>query len=380
MSRPATDHTTFSRAFLLLLLVFISVLFVQMIRGFLLSLLLAAIGAGLTQPLYRRLERAFRGRRTAAGLVSLVLVVVVVVTPLLGLLGVVAAQAVSVGQSAGPWVKSQLNSPSDLEGYLHRLPFYERVEPYRGQILERLGELASGLSQFLVNGLSAATRGTVGFIFQFFIMLYAMYFFLIDGGATLTRLTSYVPLPEKDVRTMLEKFVSVSRATLKGTLAVGVVQGGLGGLAFAVVGIQGAVFWGTVMTVLSIIPAVGTGLVWVPAAIYLVIKGQLVAGIGLGVWCLIVVGSVDNLLRPILVGRDTKMPDLLILLSTLGGLSLFGLVGFVIGPVVAALFLSVWEIYRAEFSGYLSSPDGEAAGPASPTAPPDPGPPAPTAC
>lgn len=374
MSLGTTEHTKFSRTFLLLLLVFISVLFVEMIRGFILSLLLAAIGAGLTHPLYRRLERAFGGRRTAAAVVSLVLVVVVVVTPLLGLLGVVAAQAVAVGQSVGPWVKSQLNSPSAIAGYLHRLPFYDWVEPYRGQILERLGELASGVSQFLVNGLSAATRGTVGFIFQFFIMVYAMYFFLIDGGSTLTRLTSYVPLPEENVRTMLDKFVSVSRATLKGTLVVGVVQGGLAGLAFAVVGIQGSVFWGTVMAVLSIIPAVGSGLVWVPAAAYLMITGQLVAGIGLAVWCLIVVGSVDNVLRPILVGRDTKMPDLLILLSTLGGLSLFGLVGFVIGPVVAALFLSVWEIYRVEFSGYLGS-GGEGEG-AEPKSDPGSGPPA----
>jgi predicted PurR-regulated permease PerM len=373
MSPGATEHTKFSRAFLLLLLVFISILFVQMIRGFILSLLLAAIGASLTYPLYRRLERAFGGRRTAAAVAALVLVVVVVVTPLLGLLGVVAAQAVAVGQSVGPWVKSQLNSPSDIAGYLHRLPFYDRIEPYRGQILERLGELASGVSQFLVNGLSAATRGTVGFIFQFFIMVYAMYFFLIDGRAALNRLTSYVPLPHEDVQTMLDKFVSVSRATLKGTLAVGVVQGGLAGLAFAVVGIQGAVFWGTVMAVLSIIPAVGSGLVWVPAVVYLMIKGQLAAGIGLAVWCLVVVGSVDNVLRPILVGRDTKMPDLLILLSSLGGLSFFGLVGFVIGPVVAALFLSVWEIYRAEFSSYLGS-GGEEGG-AAPKGDPDPEPP-----
>ena len=138
-------------------------------------------------------------------------------------------------------------------------------------------------------------------------------------------------------------------------------------------GIQGAVFWGTVMAVLSIIPAVGSGLVWVPAAVYLMVKGQLAAGIGLAVWCLVVVGSVDNVLRPVLVGRDTKMPDLLILLSTLGGLSLFGLVGFVIGPVVAALFLSVWEIYRAEFSGYLG-PGGEGGG-AVPKSDPDSEPP-----
>jgi len=224
MSVDAADRTRFSRAFLLLLLVFISIVFVKMIQGFLLTLLLAAISAGLTAPLYRRLERAFRGRRTAASVVAILIVLVVVITPLLGLLGVVTAQAVAVGQSAGPWVKNQLNSPSDLQGYLHRLPFYEWVAPYRGQILEKLGEAASRVSQFLVNGLSAATKGTIGFIFQFFIMLYAMYFFLIDGGRTLVNLARYVPLKNADVRTILEKFVSVSRATLKGTLVVGVIR------------------------------------------------------------------------------------------------------------------------------------------------------------
>jgi len=351
----AADRKKFSRVFLLMLLAFISIVFLRMIQAFILSVLLAAIAAGLTYPVYRRLERALGGRRTAAAVVSLVLVLLVVVTPLLGLLGVVAAEAVTVGQSAGPWVREHLNSRSDIEGYLQRLPFYRHVEPYRGQILERLGEVAARVSQFLVNGLSAATKGTVGFIFQFFIMLYAMFFFLVGGRDTLDRITSYVPLPDADVRMMLDKFVSVSRATLKGTLVVGIVQGGLAGLAFAVVGIPGAVFWGTVMTVLSIIPAVGSGLVWAPAAIFLALTGRTAAGIGLAVWCLIVVGSVDNLLRPVLVGRDTKMPDLLILLSTLGGLTLFGLVGFVIGPVVAALFLAVWELYRAEFRSFLDT-------------------------
>jgi predicted PurR-regulated permease PerM len=372
MSVGAADRTRFSRAFLLLLLVFISIVFVRMIQGFLLTLLLAAISAGLTAPLYRRLERAFRRRRTTAAVASILIVLVVVVTPLLGLLGVVTAQAVAVGQSAGPWVKDQLNSPPDLQGYLHRLSLYEWVAPYRSQILEKLGEAASRVSQFFVNGLAAATKGTIGFLFQFFIMLYAMYFFLIDGGQTLVNLASYVPLKNTDVRTILEKFVSVSRATLKGTLVVGVVQGGLAGVAFAVVGIEGAVFWGTVMAVLSIIPAVGSGLVWVPAAIFLAATGKLAAGIGLAVWCLLVVGSIDNLLRPLLVGRDTKMPDLLILLSTLGGLSLFGLVGFVIGPVVAALTLAIWEIYRVEFGEFLGrGEDAAAALPdATETAPP----------
>jgi predicted PurR-regulated permease PerM len=136
-------------------------------------------------------------------------------------------------------------------------------------------------------------------------------------------------------------------------LVIGAVQGGLAGLAFAVIGIQGSAFWGTVMAVLSIIPGVGTALVWVPAAIWLFANGSEGAAIGLTLWCVAVVGTVDNVLRPYLVGRDTQMSDLLIMLATLGGLFLFGAVGIIVGPLIAALFVTVWEIYGESFADYL---------------------------
>jgi predicted PurR-regulated permease PerM len=137
---------------------------------------------------------------------------------------------------------------------------------------------------------------------------------------------------------------------------IGVAQGALAGAAFAVAGIKGAAFWATVMAVLSILPGIGIALVWVPAAIYLMVIGKTAAGIGLAIWCGLVAGTVDNLLRPRLVGRDTEMPDLLILLATLGGLVLFGAVGIVVGPIVAALFLTIWEIYGEFFKSVLPEP------------------------
>jgi predicted PurR-regulated permease PerM len=152
---------------------------------------------------------------------------------------------------------------------------------------------------------------------------------------------------------MLDKFTSVARATLKGTLVIGVLQGGLAGLAFSVVGISSAVFWGTIMAVLSIIPSVGSALVWGPAAIILIASGHLAKGIGLAIFCAVVVGSLDNLLRPILVGKDTQMHELMILFGTLGGIMMFGVVGMVIGPIVAALFVTIWEIYGVAFEDIL---------------------------
>ena len=152
---------------------------------------------------------------------------------------------------------------------------------------------------------------------------------------------------------MLDKFVSVTRATLKGTILIGAAQGLLGGLAFWAVGIDGAIFWGTVMTVLSIIPGIGGALIWVPASIVLMTSGEVWRGIALAAFCGLVVGSIDNLLRPLLVGRDTQMHELLIFFSTLGGLLMFGVMGFIVGPILAALFVTVWEIFA---TAHRSSP------------------------
>jgi len=170
-----------------------------------------------------------------------------------------------------------------------------------------------------------------------------------------------VPLSKDHKTHLLGKFVSVSRATLKGTLVIGIVQGGLAGIAFAVVGIDGAAFWATIMTLVSVIPGIGTALIWFPAVILLMADGQITAAVGLLLWCGIVVGLADNLLRPVLVGRDTEMPDLMVMLSTIGGLMLFGIAGLVIGPLIAALFLSIWKIYGETFSdelGKVKAPAG----------------------
>jgi predicted PurR-regulated permease PerM len=153
--------------------------------------------------------------------------------------------------------------------------------------------------------------------------------------------------------------MSISRATIKGTLVIGIVQGALGCIGFAVAGIEGAAFWGAVMAILSIIPGIGPALVWVPGVIYLFANGETTSAVGLTLWCALVVSTIDNVLRPTLVGRDTQMPDLMILVSTLGGLALFGAVGLIIGPVVAGLFITIWEIFRETFGGIVNSESEE---------------------
>ena len=347
------DRAVIHKTFLLVLVLIISSTFVFMIRPFLMALLLAGIFSALSHPLYGRITQMVGGRRVLASAITLALIVLVILLPLVSLLGVVTAQALKVGQSVKPWVQEQLASPDKITQLLSDLPFYAEIAPYRDTIIQKAGQLVANLTGFLVDGLQAATMGTVHFIFMLFILLYAMFFFLLDGHKLLEKILYYIPLEDADERRLLNRFTSVSRATLKGTVVIGVLQGGLAGIALAVAGIPSAVFWGTLMVVLSIIPGIGTALVWGPAAIILAAQGHWGPALGLVLFCGLVVGSIDNLLRPRLVGKDTEMHDLLILLSTLGGIALFGFIGFVIGPIIAALFVTVWEIYAMVFKDVL---------------------------
>ncbi|MFW6088586.1 MAG: AI-2E family transporter [Gemmatimonadota bacterium] len=341
---------------LLVLAIAITLLFLAMIRSFVVALLLAAVFSAMTRPIYLWLGRKLGARHRTAAVATILLVVLLLILPLGLFLGIVVAQAVSVSEAVGPWIERQLATPHLFDSLMERVPQLEWLAPYQDAIVARAGQIAGSMGTFLVNSVAALTRSTAAFLLDLFIMLYAMFFFLIKGQEILARILYYLPLAPDDEGRMIEKFVSVTRATIKGSLVIGVIQGGLAGLGFAVAGVPASAFWGTVMAVLSIIPAVGSGFVWVPAVIWMFASGQTGAAIGLGLWCLVVVGGVDNFLRPWLVGRDTKMSDLLVLISTLGGLFLFGAVGFILGPIVAALFVTIWDIYGRVFREYL--PDG----------------------
>jgi predicted PurR-regulated permease PerM len=178
-------------------------------------------------------------------------------------------------------------------------------------------------------------------------MLYLLFFLLRDGNLLFERLRLAVPLSPEHKRHLFSKFTTVVRATVKGNIAVAALQGALGGVIFAFLGIPGAVLWGTVMAFLSLLPAIGAGLIWGPVAIYFLLTGALWEGTVLIVFGIFVIGLVDNILRPILVGADTQIPDYMVLISTLGGMVLFGITGFVIGPVIAALFIAAWDLFSS---------------------------------
>ncbi len=346
----------FRTGFVLLLLVAISALFLAVIWPFLQALLVGAMMAGLFHPLYRWLVRLTRGRRALASIATILILFLVIVGPLSAVLGLVVNQALSVSEHAIPWLQQRFGAAStfDAHGWLvEKLPWVADFVPSQEQIVTNVGVAAKAAGGFLVSSASSLTASTAGFFLHFFVMIYSMFFFLKDGGSILQQVFYYMPLRHEDEVRMLERFVSVTRATIKGTLLIGLIQGTLGGLAFYVAGIDGAAFWGTVMVVLSVIPGIGTALVWVPTVIYLYAIGQPVAATLLALWCAGVVGTIDNVLRPTLVGKDAEMPDLLILIGTLGGLFLFGPIGFIVGPIVCGLFLTALDIYGTAFKDIL---------------------------
>jgi predicted PurR-regulated permease PerM len=343
----------FRKAFLLMLAVGISLLFLLVIGRFVLAVLLAAVFAGLARPLYLLLAEKMGGREKLAAIATIVILLLGVGLPLAGFLFLVTAQAVQVGQGAEAWFQDQSGRLEQLRALVERIPFVDRMLPEGDYVAEQIREVAGRTGSALMGVLAATARGTLNFLLQLFILLYAFFYFLVDGPAILKRILHYIPLSPDEENQLLERFVSVTRATLRGSLLIGLIQGGVAGVAFWVAGVPGPAFWGTVMVVLSIIPAVGASLIWVPAVIYLFMVGKVLAGVGLLIWCAVVVSTIDNFLRPRLIGRDARMSDLLILLSTLGGIVVFGVVGFIVGPIVAALFVTVWHIYGEAFHDWL---------------------------
>jgi len=347
------NQDTVNKSILVLMVIAISTLFFSMIHQFLMAIFLAGLFSALARPVYRYLKFRFGGRRHLASVTTMLLMIVLVLIPLMFLIGIIVGQAIDVGQSVTPWVKQLIDQPDRLTAYLEHLPFYDQLVPYRELILEKAGQLVGSTSKLIVNGLSFATLGTANFLFMTFVFLYTMYFFQMDGVKLIRKILYYLPLGSDDESLMLEKFTSVTRATLKGSLLIGILQGGLAGIAFAIAGINNAVFWGTVMAVLSIIPSIGSALIWGPACAILIIQGSIGAGVGLLIFCGLVVGSLDNVLRPILVGKDTKMHELMIFFGTLGGIMMFGIPGIFIGPLIASLFVTIWELYGVAFSNFL---------------------------
>jgi predicted PurR-regulated permease PerM len=347
---PEPQDDAHDHAFLGLLAA-ISVAFVWLLWPFAGAVLWGVIISILFAPLNGWFLRRLRGGRNRAALLTVLVVLVGVMLPL----GLVAAALVQEAmlmvaklQSGEINVASYFDQvlavvPQWLAGWLSKLGLGSLAE-----LQQKLSASLSTGSKVLATQALGIGQNTFDFIVNFFVTLYLSYFLLRDGAWLKKKVGAAVPLHPGHRRKLFDKFATVIRATVKGNVLMAGTQGLLGGLAFWFLGVHGALLWAVLMAVLSLLPAVGAGLVWVPVAVYFLATGAVWQGVSLTLWGVLVIGLVDNLLRPILVGKDTKLPDYLVLISTLGGMALFGINGFVIGPVIAALFIAAWDIYATQ--------------------------------
>jgi predicted PurR-regulated permease PerM len=321
----------------LLRLAGVSAAFLLIVWPFYGAVFWATVLAVLFTPLYRRTLRWMRHRPTIAALVTVLLVVSIVILPLTAIGALLAQEAAS---TYAPIQAGELNFGRYFEQMLEALPTWmvnllhasRLIDP--GAMRERLSGSLLRISELVAGQALAIGQNTLDFVVSLAIMLYLLFFLLRDGERLSARIKAAIPLRAEQMRDVLDTFGVVIRATIKGNVLIALVQGVLGGLMFWFLNIHAAALWGVVMGVLSLLPAVGTALVWVPVAIYLLLTGATWQGIVLIAYGALVIGSVDNVLRPIVVGKDTKMPDYVVLVSTLGGLAVFGPNGFVIGPVI----------------------------------------------
>ncbi len=340
------QHKTF-----LLLLIAVSVAFAWVLWPFYGAIFWGTTLAILFAPLYRRLLAALRMRQNLAAVIMVLLCVVMVILPSTLLVTSLIQEGTIVFQN----IRSR---ELDLNAYFQQI--IGVLPTWMIGLLERFGltdmtmleaklsaSFAQGSQMMLARAFNIG-QNTFDFVIGVAIMLYLLFFLLRDGAGLSEKIKLALPISIEHQRHLFSKFTTVIRATVKGNIVVAATQGLLGGTIFWILGIQGPLLWGVVMGFLSLLPAVGAALVWAPVAIYFLVTGAIWQGVTLIAFGVLVIGLVDNVLRPILVGKDTQMPDYVVLISTLGGLALFGLSGFVIGPVIAALFIAVWDLFYIE--------------------------------
>lgn len=345
-----------SRLFLLLLFV-VSLLFIYLLKPFFGAVFWACVVALLFYPMHTRLRSRLGDRPNLAAFITLLACMLIGVVPALVVLGSFFQEGAAL------YLKLQ-SGEIDLGKALTRvrdafpivLETLNRFNIDPDSLTERMSGTAVTASRFMAQHVLQLGQGTLQFFVNLGIMLYLTFFMFRDGPRLIALLIHALPLGDERERMLFAKFAEVTRATVKGNLVIAIVQGTLGGLIFWFLGIPSALLWGVVMTLLSLIPVVGAGLIWGPVAIYLFAVGDWTQGLILVLFGAIVIGLVDNVLRPILVGRDTKLPDYIVLLSTLGGFVLFGVNGFVMGPLIASLFMAFWEIFIREFNTTDNSP------------------------
>jgi predicted PurR-regulated permease PerM len=344
----------FSRYFLLFVLIVTAVIFVNMVKIFLVPVMLAAVFAGLFYPFYKRLLTVFRHQKGWSAFVCCLILLLGLLIPAYVVADLVSREAVGFYQTVEQTIREIIQKGDEgVLGQIKRSPWIQRLKLDQFDWRSSLEEGAKTAATVLATVINKASKGTFQLLTNLFLTFFAMFYFFRDGDRLIERLKYLTPLAEEYENELIKRFVSVSRATIKGTLLIGLLKGGLGALTFWIFGVGSPILWGVVMTILSIIPMVGAWLVMYPAAVIMIITGNLWQGVAIFLIAALVIGNIDNILAPRLVGREAGMHDLLIFFSTIGGISMFGVMGFIVGPIIAALFLTILDIYGIEFKSQL---------------------------
>jgi predicted PurR-regulated permease PerM len=339
----------FPHIFFLLLVLLVSAAFIGLIGEFLMGIFWAVVLAIIFYKTFDRLKLRFNGRENLAAFLTLIFIILIVIIPVLIIGSSVVSESIYY---FGKVESKEIQLQETIDSIRNSIPIDEAFLEKYGISLDKLkdtaNDFAANASKVIASQALKFTQNIFSFFLQASIMLYVLYFFLRDGKQIIDGIIWVLPIGDEKERALIKRFESVARATVKGSLLVAILQGTIGGLLFLAVGIPAAMLWGVIMIFLSLLP-IGSTIVWLPAAIILFFQGAVAKAVIIILVGSLVIGLADNILRPRLVGQDTKMPDYLILISTLGGISWFGLSGFVIGPVIAALFLTVWQMMGKEF-------------------------------
>lgn len=348
-----------ARYFLLLVLIMTGIFFINMVKIFLLPVFLAIVFTGLFFPLYRLILKITKNRASFSAFLCCLIIILGVLIPVYVIGDLVAREAIVLYESAEDGVRSFIGKiqsgeaqwfSSLLDSRIIQILALDKVD-WQAAIEEVIKNSASTLGSVI----NVATRETFLLVVHVFILLFAMYYFFRDGESIIKRVKYLSPLDERYEDEFINKFSSMSRATIKGVLVIAIIKGVLGGLTFWIFGVTGAILWGVVMVLLSIIPLVGVWLVMIPGGIVMMVMGDIWQGIAVILIGTVFIGNIDNILNPILVGRDTGMHELLIFLSTIGGLSVFGIMGFLVGPLIASMLVTLLHVYSIEFKEQLES-------------------------
>ena len=327
------------------LLGLVTLLFLYLLKPFFFPLFWAAVIAGIFQPLYRRINR--RLNRPSLSTILIFLVIAVIILLPAGVVGtLVFNESIQIYEKLSRDPKNIDQGFQNIIGLLANNPLANLFNLDKSVLIEKAAEVLRSVTNYIFVNLTTLTQNTLGLLVQFAIMFYALFFFIRDGEKFLRTAMRILPLGMGRERLLYNRFVTTARSTLKVTLIIGGIQGVLGGIVFLITNIEGAVIWGLLMIIMAVVPVVGCSIIWGPAGILMLLSGQIWEGLLILASGVLVISMVDNLLRPILIGKDVEMHPLLIFLSSLGGIFLFGFSGFVIGPIITSMLLAIWTMYE----------------------------------